>query len=36
MSDKITLILDRNSGDLWLDINGSKKSCVWNVTGLER
>ena len=36
MSNKITLILDRRTGDLWQDMGGVLLSCTWDVTGLER
>lgn len=35
MSERITLILDRKNGDLWVDTDGHI-ACIWNVTGLER
>ena len=35
MSEKITLLLNRRSGDLWVDRNGHIV-CIWDVTGLER
>lgn len=34
--EKITLTLDRIHHDLWVDVDGSLVSCIWNVTGLER
>ena len=35
MSKPITLILDRDQGDLWLDFKGAHKVVLWDVTGLE-
>ena len=32
---KITLLLDRHTGDLWVDRN-DHIACIWDVTGLER
>lgn len=34
MNDKITLILDRSNGDLWMDMNGVHTAVIWNVSGL--
>ena len=35
MNEPITLILDRDQGDLWLDFGGIRKFVLWNVTELE-
>jgi len=36
MSERGTLILDRTNGDLWVDVDGRHKMCIWDVTGLEK
>ena len=36
MSKPLTLILDRDQGDLWLDFEGFHKFVLWDVTGLKK
>ena len=33
---RTTLILDRGTGDLWVDVDDMHVECIWDVTGLER
>ena len=35
MCEKITLTLDRSTDNLWIDLNGFHKMCLWDVTGLK-
>ena len=35
MNETLTLVLDKNQGDLWLEFEGSHKLVLWDVTGLE-
>jgi len=36
MSGGITLVLDRETEDLWIDLDDNHKIVIWDVTGLER
>ena len=36
MNETITLILDRDQGDLWVDFGGVLKFVLWNVTGIKK
>lgn len=36
MSGNISLVLDRQSDDLWIDVDDSHIFVLWDVTGLKR
>jgi len=35
MEGEITLVLDRQFDDLWIDVDDNHKIVIWDVTGLE-
>jgi len=36
MTEKLTLILNRKTKDLWIDINGQHCISLWDVTGVRK